>query len=143
MKPMIPVYYFSCFIVYSSLLFHICAHRAAPPRYPELRTSAPIFLPRPGPGAPKFRLLPRFFCPAPAPVPRTSDFCPDFFPAPAPVPRTSDFCPDFSTSAPDFPTSAPTSAPIREVCPDEISSKPATFCRLASLHGTDCGNKPH
>ena len=52
--------------------------------------------------------------------------------------RASDLCLDFSTSAPDFPASAqtflkpaPIFAPIREVCPDEIASRPATFCRLA------------
>ena len=50
-------------------------------------------------------------------------------PAPAPVSR-----PELPTSvppsAPTFLKSAPNFAPIREVCPDEISSRLATFCRL-------------
>ena len=49
------------------------------------------------------------------------------------------FCFTFSTSGPDFPVSAPTfmklaptSTPICGICPNDISSKPATFCSLAN-----------
>ena len=64
-------------------------------------------------------------CPAPTLV-----SCPELLPR---HPDLSFSAPDFPISAPRFLYPAPISAPIRDSCPDEISSKPATFCRLAFM----------
>ena len=44
--------------------------------------------------------------------------------------------PEIPSSAPTFIQPVPIFAPIREVCPDEISSRPATFFRLGMVKWT-------
>ena len=57
-------------------------------------------------------------------APRPGEFCPRV------LPQLCKVCPKFSKSAPTF-RKLPQFLPLpRSACPDEISSNPATFCRL-------------